>query len=160
MTTQHADTIRAAKVRYDDLRLNEPERVRAAIAALKAASRASIEAAREDLHAAIRAAYADDVTVTAIGRAMGVTYRNTIYSIIQDTTPTTDTAPDPTATWTREGDTVTLNGFECSAAPDGFTGTLTFDVDERTGHLTVPSNAPGHLFGLYAQVARVVNEGR
>lgn len=115
---------------------------------------------------AVRAAYDHGLSKAAIGRALGtkdyrtvqVTLDRTVPALATDT-PTTPTTPTQAGTWLREGNTVRLDNMVLPSAPDGFTGTLTFDVEDETGNLAVPDDVAFEDFPLYAQVATVVNNG-
>lgn len=118
---------------------------------------------------AVRAAYDHGLSKAAIGRALGTKDYRTVQATLDRTVPTdadptlatpaTPTTPAQAGTWLREGNTVRLDSMVLPSVPDGYTGTLTFDVEDETGNLAVPDDVAFEDFPLYAQVATVVNNG-
>lgn len=119
---------------------------------------------------AVRAAYDYGLSKAAIGRALGTKDYRTVQATLDRTVPTdpahhdtpaqdTPTTPTQAGTWHREGNAVRLDNVILPSVPDGYTGTLTFDVEDETGNLAVPDEVAFEDFPLYAQVATVVNNG-
>ena len=119
---------------------------------------------------AVRAAFDHGLSKAAIGRALGTKDYRTVQTTLDRTVPTdptlantdapaTSAPPTQTGTWLREGNTVRLDNMVLPSVPDGYTGTLTFDVEDETGNLSVPDDVAFEDFPLYAQVATVVNNG-
>ena len=120
---------------------------------------------------AVRAAYDYGLSKAAIGRALGTKDYRTVQATLDRTASDqthewTGTAhasesvlTTEAGTWLREGNAVRLDNVVLPSTPDGYTGTLTFDVEDETGNLAVPEGVAFEDFPLYAQVATVVNNG-